>query len=186
MIATNKAEFESAYWASQKPEVAALHSMERGPAREQRAIELAIKGFAIDVPIMVWDQDAYYQMLIRVQYGFTWVPAMLQPNISAAPGNDDPGIVNRYDPKHPPAGSIKVSLDLDDYPPFVRPPVVVAPTFNPVGPPKGYANMYEWLGGNEPDGFEYTDARGTFKKHVVDMPPTPFGRQFFAWFVKVA
>ena len=96
-----------AYWAEQPPEVQELRALE-GDERWARAQELANKGFAIDVPIMVWKWDPLVTMTIRQNQGFTWVPCALMPPVLAGPGIDFPG-APAYDKDRPPAGSISVS-----------------------------------------------------------------------------
>jgi len=167
-------EFDQAYWASQPPEIRALPSIEDQGCRATRAADLATKGFVIDVPIMVWSWDAYLVMQQRLSFGYTWVPAALQTPVTICPGLGAPGTVP-YDPAHPPAGSIKVSLNLADYPPFNPPAVTPSPTANtdPVGP-QAVGVLYNSVpGDNFPDGAKFTDSRGTFLKHVTI---TPFGR----------
>lgn len=170
--------FDQAYWASLPPEVVAAF----GPAstlseddRTTRAVQLAQQGFTIDIPIMVWHWDAYLMMTMRSNFGYTWVPAALQPPIPVAPGLSFPGAAT-YDPTHPPAGSIPVSVNIQDYPPFVPPVAPAAPTQagqDPVGL-QSVGNLYLSVPGDfYPDGAKYTDSRGTFLKHVA---LTPFGR----------
>lgn len=98
-----------AYWATQPPEVQAL----RRTSDEERgsmAADLAAKGFAIDVPIMLWGWDPLVVMTARQTAGYTWVPSALQPPVAVGPGLNFPGLAS-YDPKTPPPGSIKVSTD---------------------------------------------------------------------------
>ncbi len=98
--------YSDAYWASQPPAVQALRYMDPD-LREAKATELAHQGYTIDVPIMVWNWDPQKTMELRGQYGYTWVPSALQPNITIAPGLTVPGMQS-YDPNHPPAGSIAI------------------------------------------------------------------------------
>jgi len=139
-----------------------------------RAADLASKGFVIDVPIMVWSWDASLVMNLRSDFGYTWVPAALQIPVTIAPGVSAPGTAP-YDPAHPPLGSIRVSLNPADYPPF-NPPIVTpspAATSDPVGP-QSVGVLYNSVPGDTfLDGAKFTDTRGTFLKHVVI---TPFGR----------
>ena len=167
-------EFDQAYWAAQPPEVRALPSIEDQSARGTRAAELAAKGFVIDVPIMVWSWDAFLVMKLRSDFGYAWVPSALQTPVTIAPGLSAPGAVP-YDAAHPPSGSIRVSINIADYPPFnpPAPPPTPAATNEPVGPQSIGALYYSVSGENFPDGAKFTDARGTFLKHVVI---TPFGR----------
>jgi len=118
---------EDIYWASQPQEVQELRFMDNDSQRAIKATELAASGFTIDVPIMVWKWSAVCTMGVRQQQGFTWVPSALQAPIPVAPGLVFPGLPS-YDPNHPPVGSIRVSLNSDDYPP------VVTPVINPVVP----------------------------------------------------
>jgi len=170
----NQLEFDKAYWAAQPPEARALPAVDEFELRVKRAAELAAKGFVIDVPIMVWGWDPYLVMKMRSDYGYTWVPSALQPNISVAPGVTQPGSVP-YDPTHAPEGSIRVSTNIADYPPF-DPPVPPAQQ-NTSGDPVGLqslGNLYLSVPGEVyPDGAKFSDARGTFLKHVA---LTPFGR----------
>lgn len=171
---TSQQQFDQAYWASQPPEVQALQTID--PAqRAAQAATLAKNGFIIDVPIMVWGWDAYLVMTMRAQMGYTWVPSALQPPISIAPGLTVPGVVP-YDPSNPPPGSIKVSINIADYPPFAPPapatPQNPAPT-DPVGV-QTIGSIYTSVPGDAyPNGATYTDSRGTFQKEVI---VTPFGR----------
>ena len=167
-------EFDQAYWAFQPPEVRGLPSLEDQDSRAKRAAELAAKGFVIDVPIMVWSWDPYLVMKLRSDFGYTWVPAALQPPVTIAPGLSAPGSVP-YDGAHPPSGSIRVSVNPADYPPFnpPAPPQSPAATTEPVGQQSLGVLYYAVPGENFPDGAKFTDARGTFLKHVVI---TPFGR----------
>ena len=97
------ADFDQIYWAHQPPETRALPTIDDETLRTARAIELAGKGFIVDVPIMIWLWDALKCMQIRQSYGYTWVPSALQPPIAIAPGMSVPG-QPVYDPAHPPAG----------------------------------------------------------------------------------
>lgn len=173
--------FDNAYWASQSPQVAALNSISDFTQRSQEALTLAQEGFTIDVPIMVWDWDPYLVMLQRENYGFTWVPSMLQSPVSIAPGVSQPGTVP-YNPSAPPAGSIKVSLNLADYPPFNKPVPVQPPSTSTslVGIDTGAGFYAAVLPGatSLANGAIYTgDPRGTFTFHTAS---TPFGSSY--WF----
>ena len=116
-------------------------------------------------------------MNYRVSFGFTWVPSALQPQVTIAPGVAPLAGLIAYDPSHPPAGSIKVSTNPADYPPYVTPvPAHAADpaSSDPVGLAIGRqpVSFHPWAT-TYPDGAQYTDARGTFVKHVII---TPFGR----------
>jgi hypothetical protein len=170
--------FDLAYWASQPPEVQALPAIADSGMRATTAAQLATNGFTIDVPIMVWGWDPYQVMTMRAQFGYTWVPSALQPPVTIAPGISQPGVVS-YDPSQPPAGSIKVSTNLQDYPPFVPAPQPIPQTpagNDPVGL-QSIGNIYFSVPGETyPNGATFTDSRGTFQKSIV---MTPFGRSSY-------
>jgi hypothetical protein len=168
--------FDNAYWASQPPAVQSLQNLQYA-ARVTAGTTLAQQGFVIDVPIMIYGWDACLMMSYRQGYGYTWVPSALQPNVTIAPGVSQPGAV-AYNPNSPPPGSIKVSINASDYPPF-NPPVVAPPTGPPtvlVGPLSFGTTYLTVVGDSSPDGTTYTDARGTFTKHVF---ATPFGPESY-------
>jgi len=171
-------EFDKAYWASQPPELQALPAISDYDQRIARAATLAAGGFTVDVPIMVYGWDPYLVMKTRQDSGFTWVPSALQPNISVAPGVTQPNAVS-YNPNNPPPGSIKVSTNIADYPPFQPPAATATPqqqtaaNGDPVGV-QSLGTLYLSVpGDNYPDGAKFTDSRGAFLKHVTF---TPFGR----------
>jgi hypothetical protein len=180
---TTQQQFDQAYWASQPLQVQALEGITNQDQRATQAAELATSGFIIDVPIMVWAWDAYLVMTMRGQFGYTWVPSALQPPVTIAPNIAQPGVV-AYDPLHPPPGSIKVSTNLQDYPPFAPapPPTPQTPAGeDPVGL-QSLGNIYLSVTGETyQDGAEFTDTRGTFLKHLV---ATPFGAN--AYWEKIA
>jgi hypothetical protein len=180
---TAQQQFDLAYWASQPPAVQALQSVADQDQRATNAAQLATEGFTIDVPIMVWGWDAYLVMTMRDQFGYTWVPSALQPPVTIAPGSAQPGVI-AYDPLHPPAGSIKVSTNIQDFPPFIPVPAPTPQTpagSDPVGL-QSIGNIYLSVPGETyPDGAHFTDTRGTFEKHLV---VTPFGAN--AYWEKIA
>jgi hypothetical protein len=146
---------------------------------------LATRGFTVDVPIMVWKWDPWKVMRLREQYGYTWVPSALQAPIQEPPGFNVPGLTP-YDPNNPPTGSIKVSTNIADYPPF-----------NPPAPPPLPVTVTDWVGGLNfgntyfaltgdptPDGVTVTDPRGTFLKHR-HVTQTPFGPMISGWYEKI-
>ncbi len=99
-----------AYWAQFPKEVQALRDI---PNREDRipvAWGLVHQGFTIDAEIMVLGNDPYATMLMRQQNGYTWTPAMGQPPLDLLPGLYMEGH-KPYDPLHPPAGAIRMSLE---------------------------------------------------------------------------
>ena len=173
-------QFDAAYWLAQPPEVRALNPLAKATLEPDQRLklgtELAMKGFKIDVPIMIWGWDPYKVMKLRLEYGYTWVPNALQSPVGAAPGLKGPGITP-YDPDNPPGGAIKVSLNLADYPPFDPPPAPAAVQTTPVGA-QSVGNVYYSLPGDVgfQDGYKYADPRGTFVKHVLI---SPFGQSHF-------
>ncbi|HLH00949.1 MAG TPA: hypothetical protein VKX49_31885 [Bryobacteraceae bacterium] len=180
-----QAQFDQAYRAAQPPEVRALMDMpadsaEAISARVTRGAALAAKGYTIDAPIMIYAWDAYLAMTERQNAGMAWVPSALQPGLGmpggySMPGLDTPGL-QPY-PTTPPPGSIKVSTNTSDYPPFdppTSPAPVPAGNSDPVGPQSlGTLYLSTPAGNSYPDGAMYTEARGTFIKHITI---TPFGR----------
>jgi hypothetical protein len=180
---TTQQQFDQAYWASQPPEVRALPGIADQDQRANQAATLATDGFTIDVPIMVWAWDAYLVMQMRSQFGYTWVPSALQPPVTIAPGIAQPGVV-AYDPLHPPPGSIAVSTNIADYPPFAAAPQPTPQTpaiSHPVGL-QSIGSIYLSVAGETyQNGAQFTDSRGTFQKHMV---ATPFGRN--AYWEKIA
>lgn len=175
---TTQQQFDQAYWASQPPEVQALETITDETQRATQAAMLATNGFTIDVPIMVWGWDPYVVMSTRAQLGYTWVPSALQPPVTIAPGLAQPGVVP-YDPSNPPPGSIKVSTNIADYPPFTSPSQSAPPAQAPADPvgAQSVGNIYVSVPGDTyPDGATFTDSRGTFQKHIV---VTPFGRNAY-------
>lgn len=171
-------QFDQAYWASQPPEIQALPGIADPDQRAAQAATLATDGFTIDVPIMVWGWDAYLVMSMRAQMGYTWVPSALQPPVTISPGLAQPGVIP-YDPSNPPPGSIKVSTNIADYPPYTPPaqPTPQTPAgSDPVGL-QSIGKIYLSVPGETyQNGATFTDSRGTFQKHVV---VTPFGRSSY-------
>jgi hypothetical protein len=187
--AVTAATFDPVYWAHQPPAVAALAKMAGdwtnpvAGGRTATAVALATEGYTIDGDIDVYGWDPYTVMYERSIAGYTWVPSLLQPNLLVAPGLTYNG--QQYNPAAPPAGSIKVSLSLSDYPPFAPPPATpaVAVPQSCVGAALGagyygapyYATVQACALTN---GAIYTaDPRGYFAFHVT---ATPFGSS--VWF----
>jgi hypothetical protein len=110
-----------AYWAMQPEEVQALRTIQDPVERGLLAQELSQQGFAIDPNIMLFGWDPYMTMKMRMEEGYTWIPALGQSNIPVSPGLSYPGLPS-YDPGHPPPGSIPVSMDfalgLEDTSPY--------------------------------------------------------------------
>ncbi len=167
----NNSAFNAAYWASQPVEVQGLHNKKAAnPSSDQTTdyTRLAISGFKIDVPIMVDGMDPWKIMNLRKSYGFTWVPSAFMPPIQIAPGlGGIPGAV-LYDAANPPPMAITVSTDIKDYPPVVPPTVTHPGTGKTLVGVQSFGNLYLTIpGDNSPGGTTYTDARGTFIKHVT-------------------
>ena len=155
------------YWASQPEAVQVLNGLP-DVNRSAKAEALAKEGYRIDVPIMVWGWDAFKVMKMRKDYGYTWVPSALMPNITIAPGLTMIGSTP-YDPNSPPSGSIKVSTDAKDYPSAVK-PVAVAPATSPVGP-QSIGNLYLTTAGDTlPADSVVAEERGRFIKRVKAGP----------------
>lgn len=104
---TQQVDPDDAYWAAQPPEVRALRNIEDPEQCRSAAIDLARKGYTIDVPIMVWGWSASKTMAMRQQWGYTWVPSATMQPVAAAPGIDFPGAA-KYDTT-PPPGAIRVA-----------------------------------------------------------------------------
>lgn len=163
----DNASFIRAYWLSQ-PSVlrTAFSSPNPSPtdqnARSLKAAALASQGYVIDAPIMVFGWDACQAMYYRKAFGLTWVPSALQPAVD----------VQTYNPAKPPAGSIKVSTDAKDYPPF-DPPAPAAPTpaiTSYVGPQIGGCIYGSVTGDPSADGAQVTRNDQTFTKHKTTTP----------------
>lgn len=166
----DRATFETIYWAHQPPEICNLHNFEHnynGPGDSPRIVEakrLALKGYVVDVPIHIWDWDAFDVMGLRLSYGQTTVPSMT-------------------------GGQIKVSLDAADYPAFdpPKPPLVEHKKDELIGPPvfgiPGWFSM--GIGDNLPDGARLeTETKGVFVKHRMPVA-SPFGVSWINYFEKV-
>ncbi len=183
---TDQQKFDAAYFAAQPPSVQAVMKMPVGnsaelTAREQAAVAAAQKGALIDGEIVGWGFDAFQTMLKYQSYGYTWINNILQP-APLPPGLSFPGFP-AYDSNNPPAGSIKVSLNLADYPPYPVP--AVAPPAAPIyyiGPLIPFQiNEYEtW--DSQPNGFTVTTSAGTFVKtrQIVDGPFGPWIVQYYS------
>lgn len=157
------------YWASQPFAVQVLRSYkDASEDRLAKAEALAKEGFKIDVPIMVWGWDAFKVMKIRQDYGYTWVPSALMPNVTIAPGLVMQGGVP-YDPNSPPSGAIKVSTEAKDYPP-VEKPVEQKVDVSPVGP-QSFGNLYlTTVGDKYAADTVIIEARGKFIKRIKAGP----------------
>jgi hypothetical protein len=180
------------YWASRDPRIQTLQQLTNVSTngthpRFDRAVVLAQQGLVVDAVIDAWGTDAAQIMSLRTFYGYTWVPSILQPGVQEAPGFNLPGLTP-YDPNNPPAGSIKVSTDAADYPPFevpVEPPAVDL-TLTYVGAPiYPGSNIYSGIGDTQliSDGEEINGSKGDFKatKTVYRSPFSKFGSVVVTW-----
>jgi hypothetical protein len=172
---------DAIYWAHQPPAVQSLQTYS-GNDIVAKAMGLATQGFTIDVPVMVWHWDPVCTMGYRQEYGYTWVPSALQAAPVIAPGISQPGTPS-YNPSQPPAGSILVSLNAADYPPFNPPLPVPPPATNVVGvcyPGTGICNVGPGLPAGIVDGATVSQNGASYLFHAV---ATPFGTS--KWFSPV-
>ncbi len=175
--------FDAAYWSSQPPPVQGLQNIANDGQRQVAAQALAQKGLIIDLAIMVWSWEPWKVMVLRQAYGYTWVPNMVQPAVTAAPGVTGYGIIP-YDPNNPPLGSIKVSTNIGDYPAYAPPaPPPAPPAALPIDAlvtPEGYVavigatcggGIFPALAGdNVPNGFSVKAPDGhQYMRHFVQM-----------------
>jgi hypothetical protein len=188
-------DFDAAYWKAQPPPVQALQNIAGQTQRQTAAQALAQNGQIIDLVIMVWGWEPWKVMMLRQNFGYTWVPNMVQPNVTAAPGVTGPNIVP-YDPANPPPGSIKVSTNLADYPPYGPPAPPPAPPqslpsnafLTPdgyvaiVGPTSGGGIFPALAGDNVPYGQTVKDPDGhQYMRHFAQL----FGGAFENWYTQL-
>lgn len=185
---TNEQVFNAAYFAAQPPAVQAVLRMPTGSAaeitaRQQAAIAAAKLGYLIDSEIGGFGWSAYGVMLRYQQYGYVSVNNILQPDtlppgISWVPGS----VLGPYVPNAP--GSIKVSRNLADYPPFAPAPVPVPVTVQPYlgALLPGQSNEY-YTDDQEQNGFVVTTSAGTFVK-FRQVVAGPFGPWVVQYYVK--
>lgn len=176
-----RAAFADAYWAAQPPEERALRGMESfSPERAAKAVELAQKGNTIDPWIeAIGAGNPLDTMKLRSYYDYTWVPSLLQDPVLLAPGLSMPTDITArlnlkpYDAAHPPAGSIRVSANISDYPPFDPPKPTTVSGDQPVVGSRNVGELYYPGPGDTdaiPSGAIFTDSRGTFEKVLVSSP----------------
>jgi len=167
-------QFNAAYWASRPPEVRALRNIESfSSERAQAALALAEKGIAIDTELeAIGAYQPYETMHYRSYNGYPWFPGLMSGKFFSpgfVPPEPVPGI-SIYDPKNPAPGSLKVSTDIADFPPFDPPPPVTPPADLPMVGGRILDNMYDAGPGDSqavPAGFEWSDSRGKFQKVLV-------------------
>lgn len=105
-----QASFDAAWKAAQPKAVQAFLNLPGNERTIQAATTLAEAGYIIDMVTMVWAWDAYQQTVNRLNLGYTWVPSLLQPPVTLAPGLQMTGY-QQYEPTVIPAGAIVVTLD---------------------------------------------------------------------------
>lgn len=181
---TTQQEFDAAYWAAQPPAVQALQEIADETARVAQATQLATEGYLIDLDIMGYGYDPWTLMSYLVKNGYTWVPSALQQPLNVPPGYAYPGFppyagLQAY-PVVGPAGSIRVSDNIADYPPAVAPPPPPPPA-----PPvtslvgialgSGYFSAQASAIVTLTNGQSYTDpnGRGVFTFHISHNPFAP-------------
>ena len=173
-------QFDEAYWLSFPPEVQALKGMTDPNERLLRAIELSLKGLNIDPEIQAGDCTPSHTMYNRTMQGYVWYWAVggkptLPPGVGQPQSDRD-----WYDPNNPPNRSVKVSMKIEDFPPYNQ-----KPPEGPVDPMK-YIGAYFAPGkfwqasgtGSEefPIGYKLFTEKGVFiKSKMGDNPMGPTG-----------
>lgn len=129
-LATQKA-FDGAYWLSFPKPIRDTFNPLTNPNEpfdnlKDKALAFSQQGFKIDVYIMLMRMDPYIIMRQRQDLGFSSVPAVGEMPVTLPPSLGGP--TN--------AGSIKVSVNLADYPAYPEPqvPTPTNPTRSPIGP----------------------------------------------------
>lgn len=182
MTYTDNPSFDDTYWAAQSPEVQSLRTINDQATRTTHAMMLATQGFIIDDEIMILGWDPWKVMSVRQNFGFTWVPNVLQPNVEIIPGITD-WKHTPYDPSNPPLRSIRVSTNPADYPPFIPPPPPPPPASGTWVGKQVWQDIYAVVPGDPtPNGVQVTEPRGTFLKHQL-LPGGPMGSE--AWYEKI-
>ena len=133
-------------------------------ARNALIGSLQSQGVLIDEQIDYWGWDPYTTMVTRVGAGLNWVYPL-----GTGPSNPIAG--NQAGP--PPFGTIKVSTNPADFPPYnkTNPPSPVVFSVNPIGvlevaygQPNGIGDLYaqspNWISTST----TWVDSRGTFTK----------------------
>ncbi len=134
--------FNAAYYASKPPAFQPLYNGRPGAAnpssnpltRDQAWVlvgQLIAQGWTVDEEIDAEGMDPYTTMFMRELYGQTWEPSglgMTQSTEVLTPGQYTGAV---------PAGAIKVSTMIEDYPPYPIPAAPVIPptprALNPIG-----------------------------------------------------
>lgn len=179
---STNSKFNKAYWLSQPPEIRAMASLSDREKRAAEAWTLAMDGKIIDGALHVDLFDPWYTMLVRQYLGLKWVPSYLQPPFTVAQhvAADWPSI-GKYAQDTQPLGSIKVSTNIEDYPPFDKPEVEAQPVY----PPGPWMQIDEnrWHvapGDQSPAGSTYISKDGTY---VLKSKSSPFG--IIKWWTRV-
>lgn len=187
-MATEQDTFDAAYLAAQPKPIRAVMAMPTDSsaalaARQAAAVAVAKQGYLVEGKIVGWGFDPWMTMKNYEQEGYTWVNNILQPAV-LPPGLNFPGLP-AYDPNNPPAGSIKVSTNLADYPPDAPPatpgPAPLSYYIGPLLP--GQTNEYETYD-STPNGFTVSTAEGTFVKYR-QVTQGPFGPWIVQYYVKI-
>jgi hypothetical protein len=175
--------YNEAYFLSKPDRVRSLWDINDSAERYTAAVALAHEGYILDGSIDGYGNDPYLVNTDRiVTYGYTWIPSLLQPPLSVAPGLHIPGIAD-YNPNVIPAGAIGISLDSAKYTPFDPALPFTVPIYLTLSPVSyllpGYANRYggqsfdQWpVGSVTGSGHVPRDVRGIFTKYAQ---ATPFG-----------
>ncbi len=105
----DQATFDAAYWAAQPLEVQLAMKIADFGEKQGHMDDLAAAGYQIDRQTMLWGWSPFLAMFARFVFGYTWVPAINQPDVEMPPGIF--GVAGRriYNPNPPyPDGSITV------------------------------------------------------------------------------
>lgn len=135
-------QFAAAYYAAQSPLKLPLYNQRYGgptapmlTADQVTALisSLIAQGVTIDEQIDYWGYDPYTTMAGRLQQGILWVPPGLGNSTCASIYIPGCVIVQGQYSGTPPAGSIKTSVMLADYPAWPTPPTPTTPPSSSVG-----------------------------------------------------
>ena len=183
----NQTEYDTAYKAAIPANIVEVMNMPMSnsqeiTARQNAFVALAQNGYIIDNDIMVWGWDPFTTMSLRVQYGYTWVPSLLQSNIQEAPGISSPGLIP-YNSANPPAGSIIISNFWPTPPPPIQPAQPpAAPTTLSLGisMAPNFPGYYQMVNDSSsiPVGTDIVLNGHTYVKQVLSV--TPFGT-LYGW-----
>lgn len=172
-------QFNDTYWAAQHPDVRALRDMttpELKAIRENKAAELAARGFKIHRGIMAIGWDAFSTMSLATTYSLRWMPSLFQQSPDYIPFMQDAAAM--------PDEAIPVSLDPADYPPFIDPPPPPPADEGLAQPGDQVAENYWAALRNDlsPLGTMWGGPRGKFIKRGI---PSPFGGFYHAHWERI-